>query len=143
MENENKKNSGKSTQLSIKLTLEEKQRLTSETDSLGISISELCRMKLAAPLIGTFDIVIKCTKKQRDLFDRLYGGFSSFVELNSFKSDIKNDLNYNIRHVLIAFPQLDYTKPEFFEDFFEGKGYKDWESIFIEAFPEIRTVSED
>ena len=92
--------------------------------------------------IGAHDIVIKLTEQQRYLLERLYGNFSTYYPSEAIKSEVQNDLRYNILYTLICIPQLEYINylgdNDTFCSPFEDKNYEYWSPIIYEAFSEYK-----
>ena len=137
MKKENHKKWIKSTQISIKTTIEEKQLLISRADSEGISPSELFRRMLREPYIGANDIAIKLNKKQRDLLNRIWGDFSMHYANCEFKED---DLNYNTLFALITVP---FMLSDGFGDPWLGKDEQELLTEIKDSFPEMMREMED
>jgi hypothetical protein len=92
--------------------------------------------------IGTHDIVIKLTEKQRFLLERLYGNFSTYYSSIEIKSEVQNDLRYNLLYTLMIIPQLEYINSldddGDFSSPFEDKDYEYWSPIINETFAEYK-----
>jgi hypothetical protein len=95
--------------------------------------------------VDSNDILLKLTAPQRQVLERLYGNFSSHYILCDFKSEVQNDLTYNILYTLICIPQLENFDDvnddghfnETYASVFENKNYEYWEPVIKEAFPEL------
>lgn len=94
------------------------------------------------PNVSSYDVVLKLTEKQRNLLERLYGKFSSYYILDSFKNGVENDLNYNILYTLITLPQgEELTNIEVdgkIYNVFENKDYEYWTPIIEDIFSEFK-----